>query len=481
MRLDRRWLTLTALAATMLARAAGASEFQDRPFNIVPFGGWTFFDSELKASSGPGLKDNVYYGGRFSARLISPLWLDLAGGVTRTTSSATSGDKVTWGHASANLMLMSSAPRAVNPFISVGGGISQFNPEGSFSKDKHDGLFEAAGGVRVKLTDVIGLRLEARNVLLLPKQDYQKAHIDNVVVGAGLVFAFGGKTRDSDGDGVPDKRDKCPNTPHGCKVDANGCPSDADGDGVCDGNDKCPGTPQGARVDANGCTTDSDGDGVVDGIDQCPDTPKGCTVDAKGCTVDSDGDGVCDGVDQCPNTATGCKVDAHGCPIDSDGDGVCDGLDKCPDTPAGVKVNQDGCPPTEVEKRETELLDTGMIRLQDVKFETAKSNILPESYPALDAVGQVLSKWPQLKIEIDGHTDSRGTDKYNLGLSRRRADSVRAYLLQHFNRLEEKQLTTQGYGESKPLVPNTSPANMAQNRRVEFTVLNKEMLQQLKR
>jgi outer membrane protein OmpA-like peptidoglycan-associated protein len=66
-------------------------------------------------------------------------------------------------------------------------------------------------------------------------------------------------------------------------------------------------------------------------------------------------------------------------------------------------------------------------------------------------------------------------------LSHRRADSVRAYLLQHFNRLEEKQLTTQGYGESKPLVPNTSPANMAQNRRVEFTVLNKEMLQQLKR
>jgi outer membrane protein OmpA-like peptidoglycan-associated protein len=204
-------------------------------------------------------------------------------------------------------------------------------------------------------------------------------------------------------------------------------------------------------------------------------------VNAQGCPVDSDGDGVCDGIDHCPNTPTGCKVDAQGCPIDSDGDGVCDGLDKCPDTPAGSKVNAEGCPPTEVEKRETELLDTGMIRLQDVKFETAKANILPESYPALDAVGQVLSKWPQLKIEIDGHTDSRGSDSYNLALSHRRADSVRAYLLQHFNHLEAGQLTTKGYGESKPLVPNTSPANMAQNRRVEFTVLNKEMLQQLKR
>jgi len=450
MRFDRRWLTLTVLAGTLLAQAAGASEFQDRPFNIVPFGGWTFFDRELKAATGPGLKDKVYYGGRAGVRLISPLWLDLAGGVTRTTSSATPDENVTWGHASANLMLISSAPRALNPFISVGGGISQFNPEGTFSADKHDGLLEAAAGVRVKFTDAIGLRLEARNILFLPRKNYNKAHIDNVVVGAGLVFAFGGEDRDGDGDGVPDRRDKCPDTPHGCTVDASGCPSDADGDGVCDGNDKCAETPRGARVDANGCPTDSDGDGVYDGIDQCPDTSKGC------------------------------EVDSRGCPIDSDGDGVCDGLDKCPDTASGTKVNQDGCPPTEVEQRETELLETGLIRLEDVKFETAKSNILSESHPALDAVGQVLSKWPQLKIEIDGHTDSRGTDAYNLELSHRRADSVRAYLLEHFPQLEAAQLTTKGYGESKPLVPNTSPENMTQNRRVEFTVLNKETLKQLK-
>ncbi|OGF22919.1 MAG: hypothetical protein A2V63_09570 [Candidatus Eisenbacteria bacterium RBG_19FT_COMBO_70_11] len=411
-------------------------------------------------------------------RLISPLWLDLAGGVTPTKSCATCNQDGTWSHVSANLMLISSAPHAINPYVSLGGGVSQFDPK--VSPDKHDGLFEAAAGVRVKFTDAIGLRLEARNLLFLPAKDYIKAHIDNVVVGAGLVFAFGGEARDGDGDGVPDKRDQCPDTPHGCTVDANGCPSDADGDGVCDGNDKCPETPRGARVDASGCPTDSDGDGVYDGLDRCPDTAKGCKVDAQGCPIDSDGDGVCDGLDECANTTSGCKVDAKGCAIDSDGDGVCDGLDKCPDTPTGAKVNRDGCPPTEVEKRETELLDTGQIRLQDVNFETAKSNILPESYPALDAVGQVLSKWPQLKIEIGGHTDSRGSDAYNLGLSHRRADAVRAYLLQHFPRLEASQLTTKGFGESKPLVTNTSPENLAQNRRVEFTVLNKEMLTQPK-
>ena len=482
MRFDRRWITLTALAATLLGRAAVASEFQDRPFNIVPFGGWTFFDSELKASSGLGLKDNVYYGVRASGRLISPLWLDLAGGLTRTTRlCATCDDKVTWGHASANLMLISSAPRAVNPYLSIGGGLSQFSPEGTFSTDKHDGLLEAAGGVRVRINDAIGLRLEARNILFLPKRNYTKAHIDNVVAGAGLVFAFGGKTRDGDGDGVPDKRDKCPDTPHGCTVDVNGCPSDADGDGVCDGNDKCPGTPRGARVDAQGCPADGDGDGVYDGIDRCPDTPKGCKVDVRGCPIDSDGDGVCDGLDECANTISGCKVDAKGCTIDSDGDGVCDGLDKCSDTPAGSQVDKDGCPPpTETQRRETELLETGLIRLKDVKFETAKSNILPESYPALDAVGEVLSKWTQLKIEIGGHCDSRGSAAYNLALSDRRVNSVRSYLLKQFPKLEATQLVAKGYGESKPLVPNTSPENMAENRRVEFTVINKEILKQLK-
>ena len=143
-------------------------------------------------------------------------------------------------------------------FISVGGGLSQFDPK--ITPDEHDGLLEAAAGVRVRITDAIGLRLEARNLLFVPKTNFNKAHIDNVVAGAGVVFAFGGRNRDSDGDGVPDKRDKCPDTPHGCTVDANGCPSDADGDGVCDGLDRCPNTPRGAKVDARGCPSDQGGE-----------------------------------------------------------------------------------------------------------------------------------------------------------------------------------------------------------------------------
>jgi outer membrane protein OmpA-like peptidoglycan-associated protein len=273
---------------------------------------------------------------------------------------------------------------------------------------------------------------------------------------------------------VPDRKDKCPGTPSGATVDAAGCPSDADGDGVVSGLDQCENTPQGASVDAKGCPRDTDGDAIFDGIDQCADTPKGATVDAKGCPTDGDGDGVFDGIDTCPGTPKGAVVDATGCPNDSDRDGVPDGIDNCPGTSPGLRVDASGCP-IEVRERETELLDTGMIRLQDINFETAKADLLPESLPRLDIVGQVLTKWPELKIEIGGHTDSRGSVKYNQGLSDARAQSVATYLIQKFS-LKPDQFTVRGYGELKPLVPNNNALNMSKNRRVEFVVMNRDVL-----
>ncbi|MGF1546268.1 MAG: thrombospondin type 3 repeat-containing protein, partial [Thiotrichales bacterium] len=88
---------------------------------------------------------------------------------------------------------------------------------------------------------------------------------------------------------------------------------------------------------------DSDGDGVVDLVDQCPDTPKGIAVTALGCERDSDGDGVVDSQDKCPETPGCAKVDETGCELDSDKDGVVDSQDKCPDSPAGAKVDETGC------------------------------------------------------------------------------------------------------------------------------------------
>ncbi|MFI5371121.1 MAG: OmpA family protein, partial [Candidatus Eisenbacteria bacterium] len=269
--------------------------------------------------------------------------------------------------------------------------------------------------------------------------------------------------------------DQCPQTPIGAKVDPHGCPIDSDRDSVYDGLDQCPNTPIGAKVDKKGCPLDADGDGVPDGIDACPDTPKGATVDAKGCPSDADGDGVLDGIDQCPNTPKGAKVDAKGCPVDSDGDGVLDGLDKCPDTPKGLKVDVNGCP-VEMIERETELLDTGMIRLNNVNFETGKDSILADSYGTLDAVGALLAKWPQLKMEIGGHTDNTGSATTNTKLSKARAQAVDNYILAHHPELQAGQYTVKGYGSSKPIATNKTPEGKAQNRRVEFKVLNKDVL-----
>jgi len=211
-----------------------------------------------------------------------------------------------------------------------------------------DGGPHGGAGARIRLGSRLAIRAEGRE-LFAPKTNapFGPSWAGHFVASLGLsVFQVGGKVKlkDSDGDGVADKRDKCPDTPLGATVDLNGCPTDSDRDGVYDGLDKCPNTPAGAVVDAAGCPIDSDHDGVPDGIDKCPNTPAGAAVDAAGCPHDSDADGVLDGIDKCPNTPHGAVVDPTGCPVDSDKDGVPDGIDKCPNTPAGAVVDTLGCP-----------------------------------------------------------------------------------------------------------------------------------------
>lgn len=469
----RSWLPLFALATSMWMGPTPAQSLEEKRFYLTPFIGWTTFDRERRFSSGQEFTDDVYFGGRLGARLGGPVWLDLAGGYTGTKDCLDCTES--WAHVSGNLMLSSAEQHTINPFLSIGGGAARTTH--AIGPVENAGNLEAAAGFKLRLSESIGIRLEARNVLWVPKEHWSKAHIDDIVVGAGLVIGFGGAPLDSDGDGVPDAKDTCANTPRGCQVDANGCPIDSDHDGVCNGLDKCPDTPAGTQVDANGCPKDSDGDGVYDGIDQCPNTPSRCTVDARGCPIDSDGDGVCDALDTCANTPRGCQVDANGCPLDSDNDGVCNGLDKCADTPAGSKVDSEGCTIVEREKQlEMELLNTGMIRLSNINFDYDKATIRPEAHAVLDTVGRILTKWPGLRIEIGGHTDSRGSEAYNHGLSHRRAQSVRAYLLAHFSQFSRTQLTAKGFGESAPIAPNTTAEGMQANRRVEFVVLNREIL-----
>lgn len=177
--------------------------------------------------------------------------------------------------------------------------------------------------------------------------------------------------------------------------------------------------------------------------------------------LDSDGDGVPDTLDECPGTPAGVAVNAKGCPIDgdSDGDGVPDSIDKCPGTLKGFKVDAVGC-----------IVEQTVI-LRAVNFDFSSDKLTSEARGTLDQLAQSLATQPGLELQIAGHTDSLGPASYNLTLSQKRANAVRAYLIAHG--VGAARLKSEGYGEFNPIASNETEEGRAQNRRVEFKVLDK--------
>jgi outer membrane protein OmpA-like peptidoglycan-associated protein len=308
-----------------------------------------------------------------------------------------------------------------------------------------------------------------------------------------------GCTLDEDGDGVPDCYDKCPNTPLNVPVDSVGCPFDEDGDGVYDHLDKCPNPPKGIEVDINGCPHDDDNDGVPNYLDKCPNTPAGVAVDADGCPLDEDGDGVPNYLDKCPKTPAGVAVDENGCPFDEDGDGVPDYLDKCPKTPAGAQVDADGCPldtdgdgiPDYLDRCpqvpgvaanygcpeiKKEILKVFKQALNGIQFETGKATIKSSSNAILNKIVAIMNENPDFNLDIAGHTDNVGKADFNLDLSQRRAEAVKAYLVK--KGVVNTRMTAEGYGDTRPVSTNATAAGRAENRRVEFTAVFEKMVQE---
>lgn len=250
-------------------------------------------------------------------------------------------------------------------------------------------------------------------------------------------------------------------------------PPDRDGDGYADAVDRCPDAPENFNGldDADGCPDDPDTDG-----DKILDSADACIVDAEdadgfedfdGCPeLDNDLDGILDVKDGCPADSEDPDgfEDQDGCPEpDNDKDEVLDVSDECPSTPGQKEAAPLGCPlkPALVVVTDCEVKIT-----QQIHFAYNKDVIKPESYPVLDAVTDVLTKNPAFKIEVQGHTDDKGSNSYNLDLSNRRAHSVRKYLVAHG--IAPERLDAHGYGEDLPLVPNDSDENRSLNRRVQF-------------
>lgn len=252
----------------------------------------------------------------------------------------------------------------------------------------------------------------------------------------------------------------------------NGCPDDnvdSDGDGVPDNIDKCP-NRAGSSLYA-GCP-DTDGDGIDDSRDACPDisgpaSNKGCpvetTVDRSALqTIDTDGDGVVDSKDRCPGRP-GLSI-YDGCP-DSDGDGLDDSRDRCPNS-AGP-VDTQGCP--EVSASDRRILQ---IAMRSVQYESGSDAIKTESFNILRQIAEIMNRYPDFDLTIEGHTDNQGQAVDNQRLSEERAKACYTFLLN--SGVQDSRMTYRGFGEARPIANNETISGRTLNRRVEFALVPRQ-------
>jgi OOP family OmpA-OmpF porin len=379
------------------------SEIRPGSFELNPYLGYNFFESSQN------LKNNLVYGARIGYNFTKYLGVEVAGQFLRTNvddKTKTDNTEGQFGYPMDRVDLYFYHINAILHLI----------PEGRFNPFIVAGFGGAHYSPSISHGDMAALNIGLGTkfwltddiALRFDLQDYivtefSQETYNNVGVSAGIVFAFGGKPAPA-----PITKTEPPPPPP-------------------------PPEPQKAL--------------------KCVDVPTCCVLDSEGCPTDSDKDGVCDGCDKCPDTPAGCVVDTNGCPIDSDKDGIIDCKDKCPDTPEISKVDANGCPITAV------------IRLK-VQFDYKKTTIKHEYYDEIKKLADFMKRHPNLDATIEGHTDNIASAKYNQGLSQRRAESVKKFLVEKEG-IDANRLKAVGYGLTKPIATNDTEEGRYKNRRVE--------------
>ncbi|MCF6350746.1 MAG: OmpA family protein [Flavobacteriaceae bacterium] len=334
-----------------------------------------------------------------------------------------------------------------DPYVHIGGGYT------FIGDDDGAGTLNGGLGFNLWLSEFFGLNVQS---------NYKHSFDDDRVLphfqhSLGVIFKFGGI--DTDGDGIYDKNDACPEVVG--LVAFEGCP-DSDSDGIKDSADDCPLVA--GLTELNGCP-DKDGDGIADKDDACPEVVG--TKANNGCP-DTDGDGVIDGKDDCPKVK-GPKAN-NGCP-DTDGDGILDKDDDCPKE-VGVASNK-GCPEVVIAEPVPVITVEAAEQLKNyaktIYFKSGKSTFKTGVSEKLDAIYEIMASFPKANFNIGGHTDSQGGAALNQKLSDKRANAVKDYLVS--KGLAVSRLSAYGFGEEHPIDTNKTSLGRSHNRRVEINLV----------
>ncbi|WP_238388320.1 OmpA family protein [Sinimarinibacterium sp. NLF-5-8] len=400
-----------ALALGLLAGGPAVAQYDDSDTtSVLPSRNWYASPMFSFSRVDPDRGTHDAYGGTlsFGKKLTSGLALELTGSY-QTAAVRGGGDKnsLYGGGLTALLFPFAGAPNFYG-LVSLMYGHGHKVP-GAVS-DYNSTVFDIGAGYLYSITPWMALRAEAR--YRTDQHDEKTAGVrpgesafTDGLLNVGLMFPFG--------------------------VEPPPPPAEPE--------------PEVVETVAVAAELDSDGDGVPDSRDQCPDTPAGVAVNDVGCPLDSDGDGVPDAEDECPNTPPGANVLANGCALQGD----------CRKPRPGEQVDENGC-----------AAQTFVLR--GVKFEFDSDRLTPDARNTLNEVAGTLQAYPSVNVDVQGHTDNIGTDAYNLGLSERRANSVKDYLEEQG--VDGSRMTPVGYGATQPIADNNSEEGREENRRVELSV-----------
>jgi len=330
-------------------------------------------------------------------------------------------------------------PYRVAPFVLGGYGALGIRSADNALGDDIDPAGHFGGGLKIYISRLAAFRVEGRGIISARSKMFVPKFTTHAEILAGFSLVLG-RVRP-----LPPEKDR-----------------DPDRDGILDPDDKCPKL---AGVAPDGCPAiDSDNDTFLDNVDKCPYeagvAPDGCPP------PDADKDGFLDADDACPNEP-GIAPDGCPPPPDTDGDGIIDKLDKCPLEPENYNgfEDEDGCR-DDLPKSADDIKDKP---IEGIFFEFGKDKIQKKSFKTLDRAVTILKDFPSIRIEISGHTDDVGSEEANLDLSRRRAESVKNYMVE--KGVEASRIETVGYGRSKPIDDGKSAKARAKNRRIEFRII----------